>query len=146
MCYSAQIEANIKKLQRHGGVTIDYAEAERIFLRRLTDKRTKIPRAFEANFDEPSNVEERRIKDLIEQYRSGVETELQQDLFKQAKRLADAERSLKAKETKKAREDVRIATAKIAANRQRLARLLCAGYRRRRWPHLSFLVCADHRE
>jgi putative SOS response-associated peptidase YedK len=123
MCYSAQIEANIKKLQRHEGVTIDYVEAEKIFLRRLSDKRLKIPRAFEASFDEPSNVEEERIKELIEQYRSSVETELQQDVFKQAKRLADAERSLKAKETKKAREDVRIATGKIDANRQRLARL-----------------------
>ena len=123
MFYSAQIEARIKKLQRQDGITVDYVEAERIFLRRLADKRIKVPRAFEANFDEPVNEQEERIKGLIEQYRSSVETELQQDLFKQAKRLADAERSLKLKETRKAREDVRIATAKIDANRQRLARL-----------------------
>ena len=123
MCYSAQVDAVIKRLQRQEGITIDYAEAERVFLRRLTDKRIKVPRAFEANFDEPSNADEKRIKELIEQYRSGLETQLQQDIFKQAKRLADAERSLKVKETKKAREDVRIATDKIEANRQRLSRL-----------------------
>jgi putative SOS response-associated peptidase YedK len=123
MCYSAQIEAEIRRLQRQEGITIDYLQAERIFLRRLANPRIRIPRAFEANFDRPSTPEEKRIGELIEQYRTSVERELQQDLFKQAKRLADAQRSLQSKETKKAREEVRIATGKIEANRERLARL-----------------------
>ena len=38
---------------------------------------------------------------------------MEKDLFTQKTRLVNAERSLKSKETKKAREDVRIATAKI---------------------------------
>jgi hypothetical protein len=39
----------------------------------------------------------------------------------QKKRFADAERSLQAKETKKAREDVRIASSKIENYLERLA-------------------------
>ncbi len=123
MCYSAQIEAQLKLLRREEGITLDYVEAERLFLERLANRRIKIPRAFEANFDNPGTPAEVRIKGLIDQYRSTVETELQQDLFKQARRLADAQRTLQSKETKKAREDVRIATSKIDANRERLSRL-----------------------
>jgi hypothetical protein len=41
--------------------------------------------------------------------------------FVQKKCLADAERSLQTKETKKARDDVRIATTKIETNLLRLA-------------------------
>lgn len=123
MCYSAQIEAELKKLKRQEGVTLDYEQAERLFHARLADSRIRIPRAFEANFDEATTPQEHRIRELIERYRGSLETQLQQDLFRQSKRLADAQRSLQKRETRKAREDIRIATAKIDANRTRLARL-----------------------
>jgi hypothetical protein len=45
----------------------------------------------------------------------------EKDLFVQKKRLADAERSLQTKETKKARDDVRIATNKIQIHIDRLS-------------------------
>jgi hypothetical protein len=45
------------------------------------------------------------------------------DTFKQKKRLADAQRNLKEKETKRAREDERIATNKIASYIERLTDL-----------------------
>jgi len=122
MCYSAEI-LNIQREYLEFGIRLDYIEAERIFIQRKADPRIKIPRAFEAYFDNPRNAEEKRIKELIEEHRATTETALQQDMFKQAKRLADAQRSLQTKETKKARDDVRIATAKIDANRQRLQRL-----------------------
>ncbi|MDN8643539.1 SOS response-associated peptidase family protein [Stenotrophomonas indicatrix] len=48
---------------------------------------------------------------------------LEQELFANRKRLADAERSLQAKETKKAREDVRIAGNKIERAMGKLADL-----------------------
>jgi hypothetical protein len=47
----------------------------------------------------------------------------ERDLFKQKKRLADATRSLQTKETKKGREDVRIATNKIENYLERLSDL-----------------------
>jgi putative SOS response-associated peptidase YedK len=123
MCYSAQIEAELRKLKRQEGATLDYEQAERLFHARLSDPRIRIPRAFEANFDNPVTAQECRIRELIERYRGSLETRLQQDLFGQSKRLADAQRSLQKRETRKAREDVRIATAKIDANRARLVRL-----------------------
>jgi putative SOS response-associated peptidase YedK len=52
-----------------------------------------------------------------------VARKFEKDLFSQRTRLANAERSLKEKETKRAREDVRIATGKIDALTTRLTEL-----------------------
>src|SRR5690606_7193022 len=56
---------------------------------------------------------EREIEALIEAHDARVAGRLEQEVFKQKKRLADAERTLQTKTTKKALEDRRIATAKI---------------------------------
>jgi putative SOS response-associated peptidase YedK len=92
---------------------MDYAEVEKLFFRRIEDSGVNVSRGFEANFDEPVNDEERRIKAAINEHRSKTATKIEKDLFSQKTRLSNAERSLNVKETKKAREDVRIATAKI---------------------------------
>jgi putative SOS response-associated peptidase YedK len=115
MCYSAQVVQIVRKLHRQLGIRLDYAEAERLFLRRLDDPTVNISRGFEANFDEPDNEQGRRIKTAIEQHRSAVATKTERELFSQKTRLVSAQRSLQDKETKKAREDVRIATKKIEA-------------------------------
>lgn len=115
MCYSAQIIEDIKKLLRELQVHMDYEEAERIFLQRLDNPTLNISKGFEANFDEPKNNVERRIKAAIDEHRSRMASKLERELFTQKTRLVNAERSLKTKETKKAREDVRIASKKIEA-------------------------------
>jgi putative SOS response-associated peptidase YedK len=102
-----------RKLHRQLGIRIDYDEVERLFFRRLEDPSINISRGFEANFDEPTTDQERRIKGAIDDHRSRVASKMEKDLFTQKTRLVNAERSLRTKETKKAREDVRIATAKI---------------------------------
>lgn len=51
---------------------------------------------------------------MIDQYKAQQATKLEQELFKQRKRLADAERTLLTKTTKTATESQRIATSKIA--------------------------------
>jgi putative SOS response-associated peptidase YedK len=89
----------------------------------LEDGTIKISRALEDNFKEPMNPIAQRTRDHIQAFRSAQATAWQQDLFKQKKRLADATRSLQTKETKKAREDVRIATDKIDTYLERLADL-----------------------
>jgi putative SOS response-associated peptidase YedK len=113
MCYSAQVIQHFKKLTRLTGARIDYAQVELLFQRRLTDSSIKVSRALEANFDEPENDIERRIQGYIQTFRSRQITGWEQALFAQKKRLADAQRKLQVKETKKAREEERIATAKI---------------------------------
>jgi putative SOS response-associated peptidase YedK len=123
MCYSAQIQQSVRKLYRELGIRLDYTETERLFLRRLDDPGIVISRGFEANFDEPANAAERRIHAAIEAHRTQQASKLERDLFSQKTRLGSAERSLQRKESKRAREDVRIATHKIAALTARLADL-----------------------
>jgi len=102
-----------RKLHRQLGIRLDYDEIEKLFFRRLEDPSLNISRGFEANFDDPANDQDRRIKGAIDEHRSRMATKFEKDLFSQKTRLVTAERSLKDKETKKAREDVRIATSKI---------------------------------
>jgi hypothetical protein len=113
MCYSAQVIQMARKLSRQLGIRLDYAEVEKLFFRRLDDPSIVISRGFEANFDDPTTDQEHRIKGAIDDHRSRVASKMEKDLFTQKTRLVNAERSLKEKETKKAREDVRIATNKI---------------------------------
>ena len=123
MCYSAQVIQMARKLHRQLGIRLDYAEAERLFFRRLDDPALNISRGFEANFDEPSTDQERRIKGAIDEHHSRSATRFEKDLFSQKTRLVNAERSLTEKETKKARDDVRIATNKIATLTAKLSDL-----------------------
>jgi putative SOS response-associated peptidase YedK len=113
MCYSAQVIQMARKLHRQLGIRLDYDEIERLFFRRLDDPSLSISRGFEANFDSAATDQEQRIKAAIDEYRSRLGVKLEKDLFTQKTRLVNAERSLVQKETKKAREDVRIATTKI---------------------------------
>src|SRR5450631_1546242 len=120
MCYSAQVIQVVRKLHREFGIRLDYDEAFKLFMRRLDDPSLTISRGFEANFGDPVTDQERRIKAAIDEHRSRMATKFEKDLFSQKTRLVNAERSLNAKETKKSREEVRIATAKIDALTTRL--------------------------
>jgi putative SOS response-associated peptidase YedK len=123
MCYSAQVVQMARKLSRQLGIRLDYDEVERLFFRRLEDPTLNVSRGFEANFDEAGTDQERRIKAAIDEHRSRIASKMEKDLFTQKTRLVSAERSLKEKETKKAREDVRISTNKIETLSTKLARL-----------------------
>jgi putative SOS response-associated peptidase YedK len=123
MCYSAQVIQSVRKLYRQLGIRLDYDEAERLFFRRLDDPTLNISRGFEVNFEEPSTEQGRRIKSAIDEHRSRMASKIEKDLFTQKTRLVNAERSLKIKETKKSREDMRIATAKIASLTEKLSDL-----------------------
>ncbi len=115
MCYSAQVVQTVRKLHRQFGIRLDYAEAENLFFRRIEDPTLNISRGFEANFCDAVDEQERRIADAIDTHRLRLTSKLEKDLFSQKTRLVTAGRSLQERETKKAREDVRIASQKIAA-------------------------------
>jgi putative SOS response-associated peptidase YedK len=123
MCYSAQVIQTVRKLHRQLGIRLDYLEAEKLFMRRLEDPTITISRGFEANFDEPTDEQGRRIKAAIDEHRTRLAARHEKDLFSQKTRLVNAERSLKEKETKKAREEVRIAGKKITTITQKLSDL-----------------------
>lgn len=113
MCYSAQIWSDYKKYIRLYGAEVDIQTFVALFWSRLEDDRIKLPKALELAFDTPAGEREEHIKDLIDQYRAKQASKLEQELFKQRKRLADAERTLLTKTTKAATEAKRISTTKI---------------------------------
>jgi putative SOS response-associated peptidase YedK len=123
MCYSAQILQSVRKLHRELGLRLDYDEALKLFSQRLEQPGISVARGFEANFDEPANEAERRIKAAIDAHRARAAARLEQELFAQKTRIADAERSLQRKETKKSREVLRIASNKVESLTARLSDL-----------------------
>lgn len=123
MCYSAQIKADFTRFIRQFGGDLKLEEFAKIYFERRINPRIKIPKVMDAAFLTPQSDTEREIKALIDEFNSDQATKLEQDLFKQRKRLADAERSLQTKVTKKATDDVRIATNKIEAAKGKLADL-----------------------
>jgi putative SOS response-associated peptidase YedK len=96
---------------------------EDIFRRRAAGEDLRIARGLEQNFSHPSTEVEVRTKEYIDQYVAKRRGEWENDIFTQRRRLGAAEESLKLKETKKAREDVRIATKKIQTLLDRLTDL-----------------------
>lgn len=123
MCYSAMVEEDTRKLMKQFPGQLDYVALRKLLTRRLDDTSIKIPKGFEANFDNPKSQADQEIKGLIDRHRTALAARLEKEVFTQKKRLADAERKLKAKETKVALNDQRIATNKIDTLLARLADL-----------------------
>jgi putative SOS response-associated peptidase YedK len=120
MCYSAQIWADYRRYKRAYGAEIDLATFAQLFWSRLSDPRIAIPKATEAAFEHPASADEQGIRDHILRHRAAQAAAIEQDLFKQKTRLADAERKLAVKQTKAALESQRIATDKLARGHNRL--------------------------
>lgn len=120
MCYSAQILADYRKYVKMFGAHMSIKEFARLFFERAEGSKAKIPKGIEDSFADPQSEAEREVKALIDQFNAEQVTKLEQDLFKQRARLADAERSLQTKVTKAATESQRIATDKISWTRGKL--------------------------
>ena len=120
MCYSAQIVADYRKYVKMFGPDIDIREFARLYWERVEGSGAKIPKGMDEAFANPETEEERGIKQLIELYDTAQMTTLEQELFKQRTRLADAERTLQTKTTKAAIESKRIANSKIDGTMRRL--------------------------
>ena len=122
MCYSAMVQQGLKKGLRWQA-RIQTEGFEDLFRRRLDDRRLKVARALEANFDDPRTLAEVRIRQCIDQHREGLRKDHETELFRQRHRLINAERMLKAKETKKIHEEIRIAENKVGWLMAKLADL-----------------------
>ncbi|MBB5496863.1 SOS response-associated peptidase family protein [Paraburkholderia sp. MM5384-R2] len=120
MCYSAQIEADYKKFVREFGARISLREFAELYWARANGSKVKIPKAMDAAFDDPQEEEQREIKAAIDRFNAEQATALEQELFRQRSRLADAERTLQTRTTKAATESKRIAAGKIDATIRRL--------------------------
>jgi putative SOS response-associated peptidase YedK len=113
MCYSAQIRSDYQKFLREYGAVMDIKEFVRIFWERQNGAKIKTPKSMDAAFLDAKTEEGLQIKQWVEQYNAEQASKLEQEIFKQRKRLADAERALQVKPTKAAAESKRIATSKV---------------------------------
>src|SRR5690349_23928337 len=123
MCYSAQVWADYKRYFRDFGAQLSLKEFFDLFWRRKEDPKVKIPKGMETPFLNPTDEETSQVKALIDEFAGEQATKFEQELFRQRKRLADAERVLASKPTKAAAESQRIAISKIDATLGRLADL-----------------------
>jgi putative SOS response-associated peptidase YedK len=113
MCYSAQVVDAWQTYVRKLGAEISLIDFARLYGLRLMAGGVRIPKAVDAAFAEPTNDLERAIKVDIDAFNAGRAAEWEQELFKQRKRLADAERTLQLRTTKAATESKRIAGEKV---------------------------------
>lgn len=124
MCYSAMVWADYRRYVKEFGADIDIREFARLAEQRIVDRNTPWPKSMVDAFAQAQTPAELEVRALLDQWTAQETTKLQEGLFAQRKRLADAERVLaSAKPTKKAGEDQRIATNKIEQALGRLADL-----------------------
>jgi hypothetical protein len=93
MCYSAQIVADYRKYVRMFGAHMSIREFAQLYWERAEGSNARIPKAMDAAFSVPQTDEERRIKEAIDRFTRDQVPKLEQELFKQRARLADAERT-----------------------------------------------------
>jgi putative SOS response-associated peptidase YedK len=120
MCFSARVKQKFDQLSRHQHAEVDWEAFDDLFRRRADGEDVKVSRALELNYLHPKTEIQERTKNYIEKYNVTKTLEWETDIFAQRRRLGAAEESLTKKETKKAREDVRIASKKIETLRSRL--------------------------
>jgi putative SOS response-associated peptidase YedK len=111
MCYSAQLVAAFEEYQFYGG-TLSIKDFDALYGHRFESK-AKIPKMLDRWFVNPQTEDERRIRKSIDDFNTLSVRGWEQELFKQRKRLADAERKLAEKHTKAAAESQRIASNKV---------------------------------
>ncbi|WP_088142134.1 MULTISPECIES: SOS response-associated peptidase family protein [Achromobacter] len=123
MCYSAQVEAAYKKLGRRYRATVDFDEFVNLYLYHPTGSRPLTPRALDLSFSASDGGPAAVIAESVEQWDKLELHQLEELVFAQRTRLVNAERSLQTKVTKKAQNDVRIASNKIERALAKLSRL-----------------------
>lgn len=123
MCYSAQVLEQYDEYVKVWGAKIDLTTFVRLYGARLENDRLKIPPSLDAWFRGAPSGEAQNILASIAAYQQQQASKLEQELFKQKTRLADAERTLLAKTTKAATEAKRISSNKIEWALSKLADL-----------------------
>src|SRR3546814_6052291 len=120
MCYSALVWTNYRRYQREYGADISIHEFERLYGQRAAGARIRTPKGLDAAL---SDVAGSVLGGAITAWEQGQVTSLEQEIFKQRQRQANATRALATKPTQKAAEDQRIAGDKVEAALRRLGDL-----------------------
>lgn len=122
MCYSAQVHAEFKQYKREFGAVMDLKTYFKTFWwdRGLNPLKMKAPRAA---IRELMEIGPPDLQANLREADIAAVAALEQEMFAQRKRVADAERRLLTRETKKAREDIRIGGNAVANAKRRLETL-----------------------
>lgn len=123
MCYSAQIWADYRKYVKAYGAILDIKEFVKFVWRPHDAPKVKVPKAMVDAFLTSDDDAVQEIRALIQEFNNQQQAQLEQELFKQRRRLADAERKLAEKPTKAAAESKRIATDQVERSLERIADL-----------------------
>jgi len=107
-----QVVADYIRYTRDYGVTLSIKDFYDIFYRRRADPKVKIPKSMEMAFAHRATTLSEKSRRSLTSSAAKQATKFEQELFKQKKRLADAERTLETKTTKAAVESQRIATTR----------------------------------
>ncbi len=114
MCYSAQIKADYRRFVREYGAVMSLRDFARMIQEYFDNPKMRVPKAMTAPFlESPETEEERQIAEVLRARMAAEEIDLLQELTKQTERLDRAQQALAMKATKKAADEVRIATNKI---------------------------------
>jgi putative SOS response-associated peptidase YedK len=113
MCYSAQVLEQYDEYVKEFGANIDLKTFARLYGARLENDRIRIPKSMDTWFRGDASGEAQKIMASIAAFQQQQASKLEQELFKQKARLADAERTLLSKTTKAATEARRISSNKI---------------------------------
>jgi len=123
MCYSARVKQHFGHLSKRYGAEVDWKAFEDAYRRRAEGEDIKMSRDLQRNYQHPVTDVQKRTAAYIAQYLKEKKTEWETEVFAQRRRLDVAQESLAKKETKKAKEEIRIAIAKSQAFLERLADL-----------------------
>jgi len=123
VCYSAQVRANYQKLIRQYGAIMSIEEFAKLYFFDPAKARPKTPKGMDDAFAKGNTPAEREVWAAISAWDAEASAKWEKELFQQTTRLNNAQRALESKPTKKAQEDARIATNKIAIAREKLSDL-----------------------
>lgn len=117
MCYSAMLVQNWHAYLRLTGAEMDLEQFVEIFGARASGESIRLPRGLELAL---LRSELAPLREAIADWRAAAVAKLETEVFVQRKRLADAERVLRSKSTRKALEEQRIAASKVKLALERL--------------------------
>ena len=125
MCYSAMVWADYQKYVKRFGATLSLRDFAELYFGNEAKARQRVrtPKAMDAAFSASKRPEEEPIREAIAQRAEAEAHALEEELFRQSRRHADATRALQSRVTKKAQEDLRISANRIAQIRKRLGDL-----------------------
>ena len=120
MCYSAEVEEDWKKFLRVTGADMSLKDFYHIYWKRQSGQPFRMPRMLDRWFDGVAGDEAAEIRKFAAQWSTEQITKFEQQAFASRKRIADGERALQVKVTKKAQDDVRIGSNKLQQAREKL--------------------------